>query len=59
MSFTTADSIMEMVENLLNYVWPTFVDTIPRKFPKIKYDEAMEYYGSDKPDISFEFKVYN
>lgn len=59
MSFTTMDGIIELIENLLNYIWPDFVETIPPKFRRIKYADALEFYGSDKPDISFGFKLEN
>ncbi|KAL3281027.1 hypothetical protein HHI36_004251 [Cryptolaemus montrouzieri] len=59
MSFTTVDGIIELIEDLLNYCWPDFVETIPQRFKRITYSYAMENYGSDKPDTSFDFKLDN
>lgn len=57
MSFTDIEGVIQVIEETLNYCWPEFLGTIPRVFPRISYREALETYGSDKPDISFDFKV--
>lgn len=57
MSFTNVDGILQMVEDTLNYCWPDFLDPIPRIFTRMTYTEALETYGSDKPDVTFDFKV--
>lgn len=59
MSFTNVDGVIQVIEDTLNYSWPPFLNPVPRTFPKMTYNEAMENYGSDKPDISFDFKVKN
>ncbi|KAJ8980311.1 hypothetical protein NQ317_005232 [Molorchus minor] len=57
MSFTNMNGILMLVEELLFYAWPEFLDTAPVKFPRITYQEAMESYGTDKPDTRFDFKL--
>lgn len=57
MSFTDSSGIQELIEDLLNFCWPKFLPDIPTRFPKMTFDEAMEQYGSDKPDTRFEYKV--
>ncbi|MBI2651438.1 aspartate--tRNA ligase [Candidatus Woesearchaeota archaeon] len=54
MSFVTANEILEMVEGLYKYMMKKVLDIdISYKFPRISYNEAMEKYGCDKPDLRF------
>lgn len=57
MSFTTVDGVIRLIEEILNYSWPDFLNPIPSNFPIMTYNEAIETYGSDKPDTTFDFKV--
>ncbi|XP_044268792.1 aspartate--tRNA ligase, mitochondrial [Tribolium madens] len=59
MSFTNLDNILQLVEELLGYSWPPFLDSLPKKFPRIGFRDAMELYGSDQPDTRFGFKMEN
>lgn len=58
MSFTSLDHILELVEELLGYSWPRFLEPLPKKYPRISFNDAMEMYGSDQPDTRFELKVF-
>ena len=52
MSFVEREDIYELVEGLLHRVWKTALDVeIPRPFPRISFQEALNRYGSDKPDV--------
>ena len=54
MSFVNAEDVMELVEGLYKYVMKKVLDIdIKYSFPKISHKEAMEKYGSDKPDLRF------
>ena len=54
MSFVDAGDIMEMVEGLYKHMMKSVLGIeIKYKFPKIPHKEAMEKYGSDKPDLRF------
>lgn len=53
MSFATADDIMGVTEELLAKSWPEDVSPIPDSFPIMTYKDAIERYGSDKPDLRF------
>lgn len=57
MSFTDVNGVLQLIEETLNYSWPDFLESLPKSFPRMTYNEAMENYGSDKPDTSFDFKV--
>ena len=54
MSFLSMDEILEMNERMMKKIMKDVkgVDvTIP--FPRMDYDEAMDRFGSDKPDVRF------
>ena len=59
-SFMSADDIMNITEGLLYNVFKE-VKGIEISLPikKMTYDEAMDLYGSDKPDLRFENKIYD
>ncbi|XP_018320540.1 aspartate--tRNA ligase, mitochondrial [Agrilus planipennis] len=59
MSFTDVNGILQLIEELLLYSWPDFLPPLPFQFPRISYSEAMETYGSDKPDVRYDFKLIN
>lgn len=56
LSFTDREHIIALVENVLTYSWPD-KSKIVTPFERITYDEAMEKYGSDKPDTRFDIMV--
>lgn len=51
MSFITREDIYELIEELMDRLFSLNGEKITRPFPKLSYDEAMEKYGSDKPDL--------
>lgn len=54
MSFMTQEEILDLNERLIQKVMKDIKDIeIPRPFQRMKYDEAMARYGSDKPDVRF------
>lgn len=59
MSFVDVDDVIEIQEGFLKRVFKEMkgIDIVT-PFPRIPYDEAMERYGSDKPDtrVGFELK---
>jgi aspartyl-tRNA synthetase len=53
-SFITQEDIFRLVEGLLKEIFiATREVTIPRPFPTLTYQEAMDRFGSDKPDLRF------
>ncbi len=59
MSFIEQEDILIMFEKLAKHLFKTVKDTdFFYQFPRMTYKEAMEKYGSDKPDIRFDMKIY-
>ena len=60
MSFVDADDIMDMTEGLIRHVFKGALDVdLPEKFQRMTWDEAMDKYGSDKPDLRFGMELIN
>src|SRR5262245_61483300 len=53
MSFPRVESIFELIEPLYQRCFKLIGVEIPRPFPRMAWAEAMERYGSDKPDLRF------
>ena len=57
MSFVERDDILDTFENLARYLFKQVKNIeFNEPFIRIPYQEAMEYYGSDKPDLRFGMK---
>ena len=58
MSFSDQDDVIAMNEGLLKVLFDTYTD-YDLKLPinRMDYSEAMESYGSDKPDLRFGYKI--
>ena len=60
MSFVDVEDILEIGEGFINYLFKTVLDTeIQLPLPRLTYKEAMERYGSDKPDTRFGMEICN
>lgn len=60
MSFVTMDDVIELNERLMVYVFKEFLGIdLKRPFPRLSYKDAMENYGTDKPDLRYGFKIKN
>jgi aspartyl-tRNA synthetase len=53
MSFVEQEDVLDTFEGLLQYLLKKFHDIDAGKFPRMTYAEAMQRYGTDKPDIRF------
>ncbi len=58
MSFTSEDEVMDVTEKLIAKIFKE-VKGIDIKLPliKMKWEEAMNIYGSDKPDLRFDLPI--
>ena len=54
-SFVGPDDVMGFVERVLVDQWAEAGHTVARPFPRLSWREAMERYGTDKPDLRHGF----
>lgn len=59
MSFVNQSDIMELTENLLKHLFKSCLHYEIKEFLHMPYSEAMEKYGSDKPDLRFDLRLYD
>jgi aspartyl-tRNA synthetase len=58
MSFVGRDDILSMTEGLMGHVFRKTLDyELPACFKRLSYEEAMELYGTDKPDLRFDMRI--
>lgn len=58
MSFVDTDDVIEVQEGFLKKVFKELLNVdVKTPFPRLTWDEAMERYGSDKPDTRFGFEL--
>lgn len=57
MSFCEQDDVISVTEDLLKAVFKEAGHEIAPPFARITYKEAMEKYGSDKPDLRFDLSM--
>ncbi len=56
MAFITQEDILNTFEGLIRHLFKNVKGIDLPEIPRMKYDEAMQLYGSDKPDTRFEMK---
>ncbi len=58
MAFVTEDDVFSVVESMMAYGFKKVLDVeIVTPFPRLKFKQAMERYGSDKPDTRFGVEI--
>jgi len=58
MAFVTEEHVISLIENLLSIMWKKFLNidiSLPMK--RMSYSECMRRFGSDKPDLRFDFEI--
>lgn len=56
-SFVDQDDVIELAEEILVELWKLIGYDIQTPIPRMTYAEAMEKYGSDKPDLRFDIPL--
>jgi aspartyl-tRNA synthetase len=56
-SFVTPEDIYQVLETLFVALWDEAGVALPVPFPRLPHVEAMERYGSDKPDLRFDLPI--
>lgn len=59
MSFVDEEDIYRMMEGLLKECFKAAAIDVKIPFPRIAYDDAIDRYGSDKPDTRFGLELIN
>lgn len=60
MAFVDQDDVLNTFEGMTKHLFKVLKGVeIDYTFPRLPYSEAMEQYGSDKPDIRFDMKFVN
>ena len=61
MSFVEQDDVLDVIERMLTELVPTVTPQkrVQSPFPRISYAEAIERFGSDKPDLRYGLELIN
>lgn len=57
MSFIDKEDVIELNERLLKLIWKEIKGVEVGPLPRMTYQEAMDRYGSDKPDTRFAMEI--
>jgi len=57
MSFVKESDVLEQFEGLILHLLKKFGKSIKSSFPKFTYKDAVENYGTDKPDLRFDIQI--
>ncbi|MCW8839145.1 MAG: aspartate--tRNA ligase [Thiovulaceae bacterium] len=57
MSFCDQEDVIKVAEDLLEGIFSACDIEVKAPFNRIKYRDAMEWYGSDKPDLRYDLKM--
>ena len=59
MSFVEMDDVISTTEGLITAAFDSVGIEVTAPFPRITYRDAMNFYGSDRPDLRFDMKLIN
>jgi aspartyl-tRNA synthetase len=58
-SFISPEDIMSLSEGLIAALWREAGQNAPDHFPRMTYADAMERYGSDRPDLRYGLEIFD
>ena len=60
MSFVDVDDVLQLIEGFMHKLFKEAIGVeLPEKLPRLRYKDAMDRYGSDKPDTRFGMELYD
>ncbi len=59
LSFVSQEDILLHLEKLFKYLFKRCLDIELSAFKRMTWHEAMDIYGSDKPDLRFDMPIYD
>ncbi|MBT3273588.1 MAG: aspartate--tRNA ligase [Spirochaetales bacterium] len=60
MSFVSKDDVFDVVEGMMSHIFSSAIDKkLATPFERMSYDDAMNKFGSDKPDLRFAMEFVN
>jgi aspartyl-tRNA synthetase len=60
MSFVSEDDVFTMTEGMFTHIFKKVMkQELKTPFPRLTYKQAIEEYGTDKPDLRFDIKIRN
>ncbi len=60
MSFVSRDDILALIEGMMGHIFRKTMNVeLPPTFRRISYDDAIDLYGSDKPELRFGMEMRN
>ncbi|MDR2468343.1 MAG: aspartate--tRNA ligase [Spirochaetaceae bacterium] len=58
MSFVARDDVLSLTEALMGHIFQKTLNiTLPASFTRLSYDEALDRFGTDKPDLRFDMEL--
>ena len=58
LSFVSKEDIYSIFEGLMRHLFASVIDVNLGEIPRMTYEEAMNKYGTDKPDLRFEIPIH-
>lgn len=58
-SFVSAEDVYALAEGLIAALWKEAGVAIPTPFPRMKYADAVERYGTDRPDLRYGLEIFD
>ena len=58
MAFVEREDVLNTFEGLTRHLFKEVINVDLPEFPRMSYDEAVEKYGSDKPDLRFDMPIH-
>ncbi len=58
LSFTDREEVLTTTEGMMGYIFKKTKNVdLPAKFDRLSWEDAFDFYGSDKPDLRFDLKM--